>query len=45
MYGQKPIMPIEEYVLSWTFLPWENDMSRDDLLCLELANWNDNMNT
>ena len=35
MYGQKPIMPIEEDILSWKILPWENDMSRDDLLALK----------
>ena len=34
MYGQKPIMPIEKAILSWTILPWKKDMLRDDLLAL-----------
>ncbi|MCO5567149.1 hypothetical protein L7F22_020837 [Adiantum nelumboides] len=36
MYGQKHVMPIEEVVLSWTILPWGNELSRDDLLALRI---------
>ena len=37
MYGQKPIMPIEEAILTWTILPWKKDMSKDDLLVLRIC--------
>ena len=36
MYGQKPLMPIEEAVLTWMILPWKKDVSRDDLLALRI---------
>ena len=34
MYGQKPIMPTEETILSWSSIPWMEDMEREDLLAL-----------
>ena len=36
MYGQKPIMPTEEAVTTWTILPWETGMTREDLLALRI---------
>ena len=36
MLGQKPIMPIEESVASWTSLPWQEEMSREDLLATRI---------
>ncbi|MCO5564718.1 hypothetical protein L7F22_018385 [Adiantum nelumboides] len=36
MYEQKPIMPTEEVVMSWTMLPWEDDMTTEDLLALRI---------
>ncbi|MCO5567744.1 hypothetical protein L7F22_021438 [Adiantum nelumboides] len=36
MYGQKSIMPTEEAVLSWTILPWEENLSTEDLLALRI---------
>jgi hypothetical protein len=32
MYGQKPIMPIERTIASWVAIPWEKEMSREELL-------------
>jgi hypothetical protein len=36
MYGQKPVMPIEEVVPTWTVLPWEDGLSREKLLALRI---------
>jgi hypothetical protein len=36
MYGQKPVMPIEEVVPTWTVLPWEDGLSREELLALRI---------
>ena len=32
MYGQKPIMPVERMIASWTAINWSNEMSREELL-------------
>ncbi|MCO5558628.1 hypothetical protein L7F22_012214 [Adiantum nelumboides] len=37
MHGQKPILPLEEAVLSWTMLQWEDNFSTDDLLALRIC--------
>ena len=34
--GQKQKMPIEQSVTSWTALPWQEDMSREDLLATRI---------
>ena len=34
--GQKPIMPIEEKITTWAVLPWESEMSREDLLAIRI---------
>ena len=34
--GQKPIMLIEQSVLSWVALPWADEMSREELLALRI---------
>ena len=31
MYGQKTVMPIEKTITSWVAIPWENEMSREEL--------------
>ena len=36
MYGQKQIMPIEETIISWMNLPWEIDLTREELLALRI---------
>lgn len=36
MYGQKPVMPIEEVVPTWSVLPWEDGLCREDLLALRI---------
>ena len=36
MYGQKPIMPTEETILSWSSIPWMEDMEHEDLLALRI---------
>ena len=36
MYGQKPVMPIEEVVPTWSMLPWEDGLSREELLALRI---------
>ena len=34
--GQKPIMPIEESIMSWTSIPWREEVSREELLALRI---------
>jgi hypothetical protein len=36
MYGQKPVMPIEEVVPTWSVLPWEDGLSNEELLALQI---------
>ena len=36
MYGQKPVMPIEDTIASWVAMPWENEMSREELLATRI---------
>ena len=36
MYGQKPIMPIEETNFSWSSIPWMEDMEHEDLFALRI---------
>lgn len=36
MYEQKFIMPTEEKVLAWNVLPWEDGMSREELLAVRI---------
>ncbi|KAL3676828.1 hypothetical protein R1sor_026776 [Riccia sorocarpa] len=36
MQGQKPIMPTEEQVSTWSVLPWEDEMTREELLELRI---------
>ena len=36
MFGQKPVMPIEEVVSTWSVLPWEDGLSREELLALRI---------
>ena len=36
MYGQKPVMPIEKTITSWDAIPWENEMSREELLAARI---------
>lgn len=32
IFGQKPIMSIEQNIVSWLALSWQDEMSREDLL-------------
>jgi hypothetical protein len=32
MYGQKPIMPVEQTISSWAEVDWKNEMSWEELL-------------
>jgi hypothetical protein len=36
MFGQKPIMPIEEVVPTWSVLPWEDGLRREYLLAIRI---------
>jgi hypothetical protein len=36
MLGQKPIMPTEQNLITWATLPWEEEMSREDLLSVRI---------
>ena len=36
MYGQKPVMPIEETIPTWNVLPWQDGLSREELLALRI---------
>ena len=35
MYGQKPVMSIEGTITSWVAIPWENEMSQEELLAAQ----------
>ena len=36
MYGQKPVMPIEDTIPTWNVLPWQDGLSREELLTLRI---------
>ena len=36
IFGQKPIMPIEQSIVSWLALPWQDEISREELLALRI---------
>jgi hypothetical protein len=36
MFGQKPIMPTEDVVVTWAALPWTEEMELKDLLALRM---------
>ena len=36
MFGQKPIMPVERTVASWTAIDWANEMTREELLAAQI---------
>ena len=36
MYGQKLVMPIERTIASWVAIPWEKEMSREELLAARI---------
>jgi hypothetical protein len=45
IYGQKPIMPIEQSILSWSTLPWYEGMRRLELLALRIDSSLDNQHS
>ena len=36
IFGQKPIMPVEQSIISWLALPWQEEISREELLALRI---------
>jgi hypothetical protein len=36
IFEQKPIMSVEQSILSWLALPWQDEISREDLLALRI---------
>ncbi|KAH7428351.1 hypothetical protein KP509_10G088200 [Ceratopteris richardii] len=40
MYCQKPIFPIQSQIISWTTLPWNNEMTREDLISVRIMQLN-----
>jgi hypothetical protein len=36
IFGQKPIMPIEQNIVSWLALAWQDEISREELLDLRI---------
>ena len=36
MTGQAPVMPTETAILTWTVLPWKEEMSREELLAVRI---------
>ncbi|KAH7298945.1 hypothetical protein KP509_25G066100 [Ceratopteris richardii] len=36
MYYQKPIFPIQTQIISWTTLPWNNEMTHEDLISVRI---------
>ena len=36
IFGQKPIMPIEQSIVSWLALPWQDEICREELLALQI---------
>ena len=36
MFGQKPIMPMEQTISSWATVDWRDEMSREELLAARI---------
>ena len=36
MYGQKPVIPIEKTIASLVAIPWENEMTQEELLAARI---------
>jgi hypothetical protein len=36
IFGQNPVMPVEQSIVSWLALPWQDEISREDLLGLRI---------
>ena len=36
IFKQKPILPVEQSIVSWLALPWQDEISREDLLALRI---------
>ena len=36
IFGQKPIMPVEQSIVSWLALPWQEELSREELLAIRI---------
>ena len=36
IFGQRSIMPVEQSIVSWSALPWQDEISREDLLALRI---------
>jgi hypothetical protein len=36
IFGQKPIMPVEQSIISWLALLWQEEVSREELLALRI---------
>ena len=36
MTGQAPVMPTETAIATWTMLPWKEEMSREELLAVQI---------
>ena len=36
IFGQTPIMPIEQSIVSWLALPWQDEICREELLVLQI---------
>ena len=36
IFGQKPIMPIDQSIVSWLALRWQDEISREELLTLRI---------
>ena len=36
MTGQAPVMPIETAIVTWTVLPWKEEMSQEELLTVRI---------
>ena len=36
MTGQAPVMPTETAIVTWTMLPWKEEMSREELLAVRI---------
>ena len=36
IFRLKPIMPVEQCIVSWLALPWQDEISREDLLALRI---------
>jgi hypothetical protein len=36
IFGHKPIIPVEQSIISWLAMPWQNEIRKEELLALQI---------